>query len=90
MAAPRMVVLDEPMAGVNPVMAERIVAGVRRLNAAGITVLMIEHNLEFVEEVCPTVVVMAVGAVIATGSMDELRRHPEVIGAYLGGLAGGE
>jgi ABC-type branched-subunit amino acid transport system ATPase component len=90
MAAPRMVVLDEPMAGVNPVMAERIVAAVRRLNAEGITVLMIEHNLEFVEEVCPRVVVMAVGAVIASGSMEELRRHPEVVDAYLGGLAGGE
>jgi ABC-type branched-subunit amino acid transport system ATPase component len=90
MAAPRVVVLDEPMAGVNPVMAERIVEGVRRLNAEGITVLMIEHNLEFVEEVCPRVVVMAVGSVIATGSMEELRSHPEVIDAYLGGLAGGE
>ncbi|MFI5313101.1 MAG: ABC transporter ATP-binding protein [Candidatus Dormibacteria bacterium] len=88
MAAPRMVVLDEPMAGVNPVMAERIVAGVRILNAAGITVLMIEHNLEFVEEVCPNVMVMALGSVIAVGSMEELRRHPEVLDAYLGGLAG--
>ncbi|MGH3610989.1 MAG: ABC transporter ATP-binding protein [Pseudonocardiaceae bacterium] len=88
MAAPRMVVLDEPMAGVNPIMAERIVAGVRRLNASGITVLMIEHNLELVEEVCSSVVVMAVGTVIAVGSMDDLRRHPEVIDAYLGGIAG--
>jgi ABC-type branched-subunit amino acid transport system ATPase component len=51
---------------------------------------MIEHNLEFVEEVCPTVIVMALGVVLASGSMDDLRRHPEVIDAYLGGLTGGE
>lgn len=84
MSKPRMVLLDEPQSGVNPVLADRMAQGIQQLNAAGITVLMIEHNLPFVERLCPRVLVMALGSSIAAGSMAELRSHAGVLDAYLG------
>ena len=84
MARPRLVVLDEPQSGVNPVLAERMGEGIKQLVASGITVVMVEHNLEFVERLCDPVIVMALGRPIATGSMADLRRHPDVLDAYLG------
>jgi ABC-type branched-subunit amino acid transport system ATPase component len=83
-AKPRMVLLDEPQSGVNPVLADRMIAGIERLNADGITVLMIEHNLGFVERLCPRVLVMALGTCIASGSLEELRSDVGVLEAYLG------
>jgi ABC-type branched-subunit amino acid transport system ATPase component len=83
-AQPRMVLLDEPQSGVNPVLADRMIAAIQRLNAQGITVLMIEHNLPFVERLCPRVLVMALGTCIASGSLQELRSQPDVLDAYLG------
>jgi branched-chain amino acid transport system ATP-binding protein len=83
-AQPRMVLLDEPQSGVNPVLADRMIEAIERLNAGGITVLMIEHNLGFVERLCPQVFVMALGTCIAGGSMAELRAHAGVLDAYLG------
>jgi ABC-type branched-subunit amino acid transport system ATPase component len=83
-AHPRMVLLDEPQSGVNPVLADRMIAGIERLNADGITVLMIEHNLPFVERLCPRVLVMALGTCIASGSLEELRSDADVLEAYLG------
>jgi ABC-type branched-subunit amino acid transport system ATPase component len=88
MAQPRMVLLDEPLASVNPVMAERMGAEIGRLARAGITVLLVEHNVAVVEDICPRVIVMAQGRVIAEGSMAELRRRTDVVDAYLGGLPG--
>jgi ABC-type branched-subunit amino acid transport system ATPase component len=85
-ARPRMVLLDEPQTGVNPVMGERMAAGIRSLNASGITVLMVEHNLGFVERLCERVWVMNLGAAIAVGSMAELRQDPRVVDAYLGSV----
>lgn len=84
MARPRLVLLDEPQSGVNPVLAQRMGEGIKQLVASGITVLMVEHNLEFVERLCDSVIVMALGAPITSGSMAEVRRHPEVLDAYLG------
>jgi ABC-type branched-subunit amino acid transport system ATPase component len=83
-ATPRMVLLDEPQSGVNPVLAGRMIEAIERLNADGITVLMIEHNLPFVERLCPRVLVMALGTCIASGSMSELRGDADVLDAYLG------
>jgi len=84
MASPRMVALDEPQSGVNPVLGQRMSDAIRRLVDSGITVLMVEHNLEFVERLCDVVIVMALGQPIAEGSMSELRRHEAVLEAYLG------
>jgi len=83
-ARPRMVLLDEPMAGVNPTMRARIQESIERLVHHGMTVLLVEHNLDIVEALCDTVVVMALGQCIATGSMQELRLNPVVVDAYLG------
>ena len=57
---------------------------VEKMNSKGITVLIVEHNLPFVERLCARVNVMQLGTTIAAGSMAEMRQHPEVIDAYLG------
>jgi len=88
-AGPRMVLLDEPQSGINPVLADRMVEAIQSLHATGITVLMIEHNLPFVERLCATVLVMALGTCIARGTMDELRRDEQVLDAYLGQVPAG-
>jgi ABC-type branched-subunit amino acid transport system ATPase component len=85
-AKPRMVLLDEPLAGVNPLMRSRIEDSVRQLTERGITVLLVEHNLDTVEALCGSVVVMAVGRQIAVGTMKELRSDPVVVEAYLGSI----
>jgi ABC-type branched-subunit amino acid transport system ATPase component len=84
MAEPRLLLLDEPMAGINPALVEQIGEHIRRLNADGATVLMVEHNLNVVETICDRVIVMAEGKALATGTMAELRAHPDVVRAYLG------
>jgi ABC-type branched-subunit amino acid transport system ATPase component len=81
---PRLVLLDEPQAGVNPVLGDRMAGAVEAMNSKGITVLIVEHNLPFVERLCARVNVMQLGTTIANGSMAEMRQHPEVIDAYLG------
>ncbi len=85
MAEPELLLLDEPLAGVNPVLIDRIASHIVDLNHTGITFLLVEHNLDVVEQLCDHVVVMAVGQTLATGRMDELRQNEEVIRAYLGG-----
>ncbi|HZS93419.1 MAG TPA: ABC transporter ATP-binding protein [Chloroflexota bacterium] len=87
-ARPRMILLDEPQAGVNPVLRVRMGELIRDMVNDGATVVMVEHNLPFVERLCDTVIVMALGRCLATGTMSELRAHKEVIDAYLGGVEG--
>lgn len=87
MARPRMALLDEPQSGVNPVLGQRMGEAIRSLVDSGITVLMVEHNLGFVERLCDPVIVMALGEVIAVGSMAEHRRSEAVLDAYLGRVA---
>jgi branched-chain amino acid transport system permease protein len=81
---PRFVLLDEPQAGVNPVLRERMAELIRMMVDSGVTVLMVEHNLAFLESLCERVIVMAVGKPIAEGSMAELRGNAAVVDAYLG------
>ena len=84
MADPKLLLLDEPMAAINPALVERISAHLLEMRKWGVTLLLIEHNLSVVEELCDWVTVMAEGRVLASGTMAELRQHPEVISAYLG------
>ncbi len=84
MAAPSLFLLDEPMAGVNPALIERIGGYILDMKAQGVTVLMIEHNLNVVERICDNVIVLAEGRTLATGTMKELRDNKEVVTAYLG------
>jgi ABC-type branched-subunit amino acid transport system ATPase component len=83
-ASPRMIVLDEPMGGVNPVLGARMGEALREFAEAGQTVLVVEHNLPFIEKTCDRVIVMDLGEVIATGPFAALRDDPRVVDAYLG------
>ncbi len=85
MAEPRVLLLDEPMAGVHPNLARRIGGELVDLCADGLTVLMVEHELAIMDEFCDPVVAMAEGAVLAEGTMAELRGRTEVVEAYLVG-----
>jgi ABC-type branched-subunit amino acid transport system ATPase component len=89
MAQPSVLLLDEPMAGVNPVLIDRLGEHIIDLKNAGTTVLMVEHNLGVVERICDNVIVLAEGRTLATGRMSELRENPEVVRAYLGGVLDG-
>ena len=85
MAEPRMLLLDEPMAGVHPSLARRIGGELTSLAAEGLTVLMVEHELAIMDEFCDPVIAMAEGAVLAQGTMADLRGRAEVVEAYLVG-----
>lgn len=85
MVHPKILLLDEPMAGVNPTLARKLQEKIVKMNKDGVTILMIEHNLGVVEAICDHVVVMAEGKVLAEGRMDTLRDNEEVVAAYLGG-----
>jgi ABC-type branched-subunit amino acid transport system ATPase component len=85
MAEPTMLLLDEPMAGVHPNLARRIGNELVALCQEGMTILMVEHELAIMDEFCDPVAVMAEGAVLAEGTMAQLRRRSEVVEAYLVG-----
>jgi branched-chain amino acid transport system ATP-binding protein len=84
MARPTVVMLDEPTAGVNPVLIRSLLEHVKSLKASGMTVLLVEHDMDVVQTVSDWVVVVAEGEVIAEGPPDVIARNPAVIEAYLG------
>jgi branched-chain amino acid transport system permease protein len=85
MTEPSMLLLDEPMAGVHPNLARRIGNELVALCQEGMTILMVEHELAIMDEFCDPVIVMAEGAVLAEGTMQQLRGRSEVVEAYLVG-----
>jgi ABC-type branched-subunit amino acid transport system ATPase component len=85
MLGPRLLLLDEPMSGVHPKIVLEIQHYLEDLRAEGLTILMVEHELHMVERLCDTVVVMAQGKVIGSGTMSSLRRQREIVDAYLVG-----
>ncbi|HEX4755647.1 MAG TPA: ATP-binding cassette domain-containing protein [Candidatus Dormibacteraeota bacterium] len=87
MSGARMVILDEPLAGVNPVLHTTMLDAVQQLRERNITCLVVEHNLSWIERACAEVYVMALGSTIGHGSMASLRRDRGVIDAYLGEVA---
>jgi ABC-type branched-subunit amino acid transport system ATPase component len=84
MGAPNVLLLDEPMAGVNPALIDVLGGYILNLKKDGVTVLMIEHNLGVVERICDHVIVLAEGRTLATGQLSDLRQNTEVVKAYLG------
>jgi ABC-type branched-subunit amino acid transport system ATPase component len=82
-AEPKLLVLDEPLAGINPTRAREIGRHLVALAEEGLPMLLVEHELSFVERVCQKVIVMAQGRVLAVGSMADLRKNEEVVNAYL-------
>jgi ABC-type branched-subunit amino acid transport system ATPase component len=89
MAHPRLLLMDEPTAGVFPETSQLIARRVREIAATGVTVLLIAHNMAFLSRVADEVVVMAEGKVLTRGSLEEVREHKDVIAAYLGTSAAG-
>ena len=83
-AEPQVILLDEPAGGVNPTMVNYLADRIRALNQRGVTFLVVEHNMEFVMNLCHKVVVMHRGTRIAEGTPAEVRANPLVLEAYLG------
>ena len=84
MSEPRLILLDEPTAGVNPVLIEAMERHVRARHAAGITFLIVEHDMNLVMRLCDPVIVLDRGTRIAAGPPDAVRADPAVLDAYLG------
>jgi branched-chain amino acid transport system ATP-binding protein/neutral amino acid transport system ATP-binding protein len=84
MADPRMIILDEPMAGVNPSLGREIADHILRLREDDVTFLMIEHHMEMVSRLCDTVIVMAEGSRLASGTFQEVAGNASVQDAYMG------
>jgi len=84
MSDPTLVMLDEPMAGVNPALTQSLLDHVLNLKAQGMTVLFVEHDMQMVRHIADWVIVMAEGQVVAEGDPHEVMRNQVVIDAYLG------
>jgi len=89
-AEPRLLLLDEPAAGLNPKETQEIGRLIRRVAASGVTVVLVEHDMKLVMNVSDHILVLDYGRKLAEGTADEVRRNPEVIKAYLGEAAAGE
>lgn len=83
-AAPRVLLMDEPAAGLNPSETEHMMRLVRLIRDQGVTVLLVEHDMKMVMAISDTVVVLNQGRIIANGPPAAIKAHPEVIAAYLG------
>jgi branched-chain amino acid transport system ATP-binding protein len=86
MSEPKLVLLDEPGAGVNPTLLMTIVDKLRELHARGITFLVIEHNMDLVMNLCDPILVMAQGKLLLEGPPQAVRSDARVLEAYLGGV----
>lgn len=84
-ANPKLLLLDEPAAGMNPQESMELVEMIRRIQREfGLTILLIEHDMKVIMKLCEYIYVMATGEVIAAGAPEEIRNNPQVIAAYLG------
>ena len=84
MLDPKLILLDEPAGGINPVLIDRMGEMIRELNSYGKTFLIVEHNMPFVLGICDPVHVLGRGRIMASGTADEVKNDPAVIDAYLG------
>jgi branched-chain amino acid transport system ATP-binding protein len=85
MTDPEMVLLDEPFAGVNPTLEEKLLERIHDLRDQGYTFLLVEHDMDLIMENCEHVIVMHQGSVLAEGTAEDIQGNEEVIEAYLGG-----
>ena len=85
MAGPKLLLLDEPVAGVNPTLAQKILEVIENLRRDGLTIFLIEHDMDVVMRRCGWIIVMHQGRTLVEGVPDDIRRDASVIEAYLGG-----
>ncbi len=88
MTEPKLVLLDEPVAGVNPTMVLKVAELLRLLRRQGVTLLVVEHNMDFVMRLCERIIVLEVGRILADGPPAAIRADARVLEAYIGGAAG--
>ena len=81
---PSMLLLDEPVSGMNPAETARFVGLLEKIRELGVTILLVEHDMKMVMGVCDNVVVLNYGRIIAEGPPAEIQKNPEVVRAYLG------
>lgn len=82
--SPRLLLLDEPVAGMNQTETAELMHLIRRVHANGVAILIIEHDMDFVMKLCDQIAVLNFGRLIAAGTPPEIRSNPQVIAAYLG------
>jgi branched-chain amino acid transport system ATP-binding protein len=87
-AGPKLLLLDEPFTGMNPEETRHMMDLVRRVRDRGITILLVEHDMQAVMGLCDRITVLNFGQLLTEGAPDEIRLHPDVIEAYLGAAAG--
>jgi ABC-type branched-subunit amino acid transport system ATPase component len=81
---PKILLVDEPTAGMNPAESLQLAQNIAEINAMGVTILMIEHDMGVIKKICQRVVALDQGEKIVEGNFTEVRHHPRVIEAYLG------
>jgi len=86
-AHPDVVLLDEPFTGMNPEETRHMMELMQKLRGSGVTILLVEHDMHAIMGLCDRITCMSFGKLLAEGSPEEIRRHPSVIEAYLGGTA---
>jgi len=84
MGDPKLILLDEPAAGVNPALTEILIEKIEELNRDGKTFLIIEHDMDFVMRHCDPVIALAEGRVVFEGSAADAQSNPVLLDAYLG------
>lgn len=84
MLEPELILLDEPAAGVNPALMDEIISHIKKINEQGTAILVVEHDMSVINELCERVIVMNAGTKITSGTFDEIRTNERVRSAYLG------
>lgn len=84
MMRPKLIILDEPTEGIMPILVSQIRREIRRINQTGVSILLVEQNVETALRLCPRVVLMEKGTIVHTATSNDLKSQPEVVHRYLG------
>jgi len=84
MMRPKLIILDEPTEGIAPRLVSEIRREIHRINQAGVSILLVEQNVETAFKLCQRVFIMEKGAVVHSGASHELKAHPEIVHRFLG------